>query len=60
MSSEAATYAHKAARGNLMPTLTLYAGISSNYYKYLNVDNYEAASFAQQMKGHRANISQPS
>ena len=53
MSSEAATYAHKAARGNLMPTLTLYAGISSNYYKYLNVDNYEAASFAQQMKGHR-------
>ncbi len=52
LSSEAAAYAHKSARGDLMPTLTLYAGISSNYYKYLNVD-YEASSFAQQMKGHR-------
>lgn len=50
---QAARYAHKAAVGRMMPSLTLYAGISTNYYKYLDVEGYTAASFADQIEGHR-------
>lgn len=51
---DAARYARKAAVGDMMPSISLQAGIGSYYNKYLDTDAADAISFSQQLKGNRS------
>lgn len=52
MSVRSEEYRYKAAKGQLFPTLSLNAGISTSYYKTIKGD-YEAPSFGEQFRNNR-------
>lgn len=51
---EAANYTRKAAVGDVMPSLSLSAGVGTYYYEYLNAGASATPAYHQQMKGNRS------
>lgn len=52
MEVAASKYAYNIAKGNMMPTISLNAGISTSYYKTLTA-GYAATSFGDQFRNNR-------